>query len=398
MNKPQPKKGILDIAPYVGGKSKAGPGIEVVKLSSNETPLGPSPEARAAFVASAASLHRYPDGNATKLREAIGKVKKLPPEQIVCGAGSDELIGLLVHAYAGAGDEVLYSEHGFLMYKIYAQGNGASVVVAPEKNLRMDVDAMLAAVTPRTKIVFIANPNNPTGSYITKDELARLHKGLPPQVILAIDGAYAEYVPASPSPSGRGRGEGSFSIINGPHANASPHPNPLPEREGISDYSCGRELVAGNENVICLRTFSKIYGLSALRLGWAYGPPAIIDVLNRLRGPFNVSTPAIEAGIAAMNDTAYTESVKHFNTHWLGWLSQEISKLGLKVAPSAANFVLVEFAAGKHSAASAAAFLMERGLIVRDVVAYGLPNHLRITVGREEDNKAIIKVLADFLA
>lgn len=358
MTAPTPKPGIMNIAPYVGGKSKAKPGVRVVKLSSNENPLGPSPAGAKAYAELAAQLHRYPDGTCAALREAIAEVKNLPIDQLICGAGSDELIGLLVHAYAGAGDEVLYSQHGFLMYKIYAQGAGATPVTAPEKNLRADVDALLAAVTPRTKILFIANPNNPTGSYLSKDELKRLHAGLPKHVVLAIDGAYAEYADAP-------------------------------------DYSCGRELVAGNENVICLRTFSKIYGLPSLRLGWGYGSPAIIDVLNRLRGPFNVSAPAIAAGAAAIRDTAFVESTKAFNKQWLTWLSAEISKLGLKVYPSIGNFILVEFPAGK--AASANAFLMERGLIVRDMVAYGLPDCLRITIGLEEDNRAVAKALAEFL-
>jgi len=360
MDIPKPKPGIMDIAPYVGGKSKAKPGVRVVKLSSNETPLGPSPVALQAFAESAATLHRYPDGASAMLREAIGKVYDIPPDRIICGAGSDELIGLLVHAYAGPGDEVLYSEHGFLMYKIYAQSFGATPVTAPEKGLRTDVPAMLAAVTPRTKIVFLANPNNPTGSHIGKDDVKRLRDGLPPHVILALDAAYCEYSDAT-------------------------------------DYSSGRELVDGSENTIMLRTFSKIYGLSSLRLGWAYGPLAIIDVMNRIRGPFNVSTPAIMAGTAAMLDTTYTEKAKNFNAQWLEWTKLELGKLGLKVHPSIANFLLVEFQEGKHSASHANAFLMERGLIPREVANYGLPNCLRITIGLEEDNRAVVAALKDFL-
>ncbi|MDE3016475.1 MAG: histidinol-phosphate transaminase [Pseudomonadota bacterium] len=366
---PQPKPGIPGIAPYVGGKSKA-LGGRAIKLSSNESPLGPSPRARKAFIEAGKRLHRYPDGNATVLREAIGKVHGIAPERIVCGAGSDELIGLLVHAYAGEGDEVLYSEHGFLMYKIYAQAAGATPVSAPEKNLRTDVDALLARVSPRTKIVFIANPNNPTGSYIGKKELQRLHKGLPPHVILAVDGAYAEYVENFPL-SLQDRGEG---------------------------YSCGHELAATTENTVMLRTFSKIYGLSSLRVGWAYAPAAIIDALNRIRGPFNVSQPGQEAAAAAMRDTAFTAKARKFNARWLAWLSREIGKLGLKVYPSIANFLLVEFPKGKHNAAKVNAFLMKRGLIVREVGNYGLPECLRISVGLEEDNRAVIKALRDFLS
>jgi histidinol-phosphate aminotransferase len=359
-NKPIPKPGVMDIAAYVGGKSSAKPGVTVVKLSSNETPLGPSPLAAKAFVQAATALHRYPDGSALKLREAIAEMQKLPIDNIVCGAGSDELIGLLIHAYASAGDDIVMSAHGFLMYKIYAQGFGVNVVMAPEKNLRANVDALLASITPRTKIVFIANPNNPTGSYITKEEMKRLHAGLPAHVILAIDDAYSEYVTAK-------------------------------------DYSDGRELVAASQNAVMLRTFSKIYGLSALRLGWMYAPAAICDAINRVRGPFNVSTPAIEAGAAAMRDTAFTQRAREFNTLWLAWMTRELSTFGLKIYPSIANFVLVEFKEGKHDAASANRFLMEHGLIVRDVVAYGLPKHLRITIGLEEDNRAVVKTLAQFL-
>ena len=371
--KPTPNSGILDIAPYVGGKSTAGAGVRVVKLSSNETPLGASPAAITAYKEAATTLHRYPDGSATKLREVIGEVYHLPPEQIICGAGSDELIGLLVHAYVSAGDEILISEHGFLMYKIYAQSVGAKVISAPEKNLQTNVDALLATVTKKTKIVFIANPNNPTGSYISASEMKRLRDGLPENVLLAIDDAYCEYALSSPSPSGRGRGE------------------------GILDYSDGSELVKTSKNTVMLRTFSKIYGLSSLRLGWMFAPANIVDVINRIRGPFNVSTPAIMAGISAVRDTEFTAKTKEFNSKWLAWLSAEISKLGLKVYPSIGNFILIEFPATNHNASSANAFLMERGLIVREVANYGLPNCLRITVGLEEDNKAIVAALKEFL-
>jgi histidinol-phosphate aminotransferase len=360
---PKPRPGILDIAPYVAGKSSARAGVRVVKLSANETPLGASPKAKTAFIEAAETLHRYPDGSAAPLRAAIGEAYNIPAEQIVCGAGSDELIGLLIHAYAGAGDEVLMSRHGFLMYKIYAQGFGVTTAFAPEKNLRCDVDALLASVTPRTKIVFIANPNNHTGSYVTKAELKRLHAGLRPDIVLAVDAAYSEYI----------------------------DPKALP------DYSDGSELVAGSGNVVVLHTFSKIYGLSALRLGFAYAPASICDMLGRIRGPFNVATPALMAGIAAVRDQSFIEQTRAFNTKWLAFMSKEIAALGLKVHPSIANFVLVEFPGGKHSAASANAYLAEQGLIVRDVVAYGLPDCLRITIGLEEDNKAVLQCLRAFL-
>ncbi len=356
---PKPHPSILDIAPYVGGKSTARPGVKVVKLSSNETPLGPSPAATAAYKEAADSLHRYPDGSAIKLREAIGSVYNIPAENIVCGAGSDELIGLLVHAYVSAGDEVLISEHGFLMYKIYAQSVGATVVSAPEKNLTTDVDALLKAVTPKTKILFIANPNNPTGTYISAAEMKRLRDGLPENVILAIDDAYCEYATAS-------------------------------------DYTDGSELVRATQNTVMLRTFSKIYGLSSLRLGWMFAPTHIIDVINRIRGPFNVTTPTIMAGIAAVKDVEFIADSKKFNTKWRDWLAAAIIKLGLKVYPSIGNFILVEFPKNKPASA-AAAYLMEHGLIVREVANYGLPDCLRITIGLEEDNKAIVSRLTEFL-
>lgn len=357
---PQPKPGILDIAPYVGGKSRADSGKPVVKLSSNESPLGPSPAAIKAYNEAAGALHRYPDGGATALREAIAEVHELPFGQIVCGAGSDELIGLLVHAYAGPGDEVLYSEHGFLMYKIYAQGCGATPVTAPEENLTTHVEALLAAVTPRTRIVFIANPNNPTGTYLSNTELKRLRDHLPPRVLLVIDAAYGEY-------------------------------------PRVPDYSDGRELVESTGNTVMLRTFSKIYGLSALRLGWAYGPPAVVDVLNRIRSPFNVNSAAIAAGAAAVRDTAFTEKARKHNEQWLPWLSHELAGLGLKVYRSLGNFILVQFPEGKHSASNANRFLMEHGLVAREVANYGLPDCLRITIGLEEDNRAVVKTLAEFL-
>ena len=359
--RPQPRKGVLEIDAYVPGKSSA-PGIaKVFKLSSNETPLGPSPKAVVAYNAVGKHLEDYPDGSATDLREAIGRVFGLDPARIVCGAGSDDLLNLLARAYLADGDEAIHTTHGFLVYPIATLGTGATPVAAPEKNYTADVDTILKRVTPRTKMVFLANPNNPTGTYIPFDEVKRLHKGLPRHVLFVLDAAYAEYVRRN-------------------------------------DYESGIELVATSENVVMTRTFSKIHGLAALRLGWMYGPAHVVDAINRIRGPFNVNGPAIAAGIAAIEDSAHQERSREHNTEWLAWLTDEIAKLGLNVTPSAANFILIHFPQDKgHTAADANAFLMKRGLILRQVGAYKLPNALRMSVGTEEANRLVVKALAEFL-
>lgn len=358
---PQPKDGILSIDPYVPGESHLAHAAKPIKLSSNETPLGPSPKAIAAYKDAAGTLERYPDGGATALRQAIATRFGLNADRIVCGAGSDELLAMLAHAYLGPGDEAIYTEHGFLVYRIVILANGATPVVAPEKDLRADVDAILARVNERTKAVFLANPNNPTGSYISFDEVRALRAGLPERVLLVLDAAYAEYV-------------------------------------NRNDYEAGIELVATTSNTVMTRTFSKIHGLAGLRLGWAYCPQAIADVLNRIRGPFNVSQPALVAGIAAIEDADHETASADHNARWLPWLTKEIEKLGLKVTPSVANFVLVHFPAGEERGALAAdAFLKSQGIIVRRVQGYGLPDALRITVGTESDNRAVVSALADFV-
>ena len=359
--RPQPRPGVLDIAPYVPGKSTA-PGVaKVFKLSSNETPLGPGENAIAAYRAVGEHLEDYPDGSASALREAIGEAFGLDPARIVCGAGSDDLLNLLARAYLKDGDEAIHATHGFLVYPIATLAAGAKPVVAPETNYTVNVDAILQCVTAKTKVVFVANPNNPTGTYIPFDEVKRLHRGLPPNVLLVLDAAYAEYVQRN-------------------------------------DYESGIELVATSENVVMCRTFSKIYGLAALRLGWMYGPAHVVDAVNRVRGPFNVNAPAIAAGIAAIRDTAHVERAREHNTLWLGWLIEEIGKLGLKVTPSVANFVLIHFPDEKgRTAKEADAFLTKRGLILRQVTAYKLPNALRMSVGTEEANRLVVKALKEFL-
>jgi histidinol-phosphate aminotransferase len=353
---PTPKTGIMEISPYVGGKSKVDGASRVIKLSSNENPWGPSPKAVAAYEANARDLHRYPDGGHAALREAIAGVTGFKASELICGAGSDELLGMLVHAYAGAGDEVLFTEHGFLMYRIYTLANGATPVTAPESNLTADIDALLAAVTPRTKIVFLANPNNPTGTVLPFSEIRRLRAGLPAQVILGLDAAYAEYLD---------------------------HP----------DYEAGHSLVAEGTNTVVFHTFSKIHGLPALRLGWAHAPAHLIDVLNRVRSPFNVNAPALAAGIAAITDTAYVAQMRDANTTERTRVSDAIRALGYNVVPSVTNFILVHFGA---QAGAANAHLAQAGLIVREVGNYGLPEFLRISIGTTEENDLLLASLAAF--
>jgi len=361
MNGPVPRQGVLSIDAYVPGKSTAPAGVKVWKLSSNETPLGPSPKAKAAYIEAGNKLELYPEGSSTALRTAIAARYGLDPARMICGAGSDELLSLLAYAYLGPGHEAVYSEHGFLVYKIATMAAGGTPVTAPETDHTADVDALLAKVTARTKLVFLANPNNPTGTYLPFDEVKRLHAGLRPDILLVLDAAYAEYVRAN-------------------------------------DYESGLELVATSANVVMCRTFSKIYGLANLRLGWMVGPPAVIDALNRIRGPFNVSGPAMAAGIAAIQDEAHVMAAVAHNDKWLAWLTQELTALGLTVTPSVGNFLMVGFSTepGK-TAREADAFLTGRGLVLRRIDAYGLPNALRLTVGPEEANRLVVTVLKEFL-
>jgi len=352
---------VLAIEAYVPGESSVAGGVKPIKLSSNETPLGPSPAAVAAFREAAASLERYPDGQATALRQAIGRRYGLDPERIVCGSGSDEVLTMLAHAYLGPGDEAIYTEHGFLVYRIAILASGATPVIAGETDLTADVDKILAKVTPRTRMVFLANPNNPTGTYLPIGEVRRLRAALRGDIVLVLDAAYAEYVRRN-------------------------------------DYEAGIELVATTGNTVMTRTFSKIYGLAALRIGWAYCPEAIAAVLNRVRGPFNLSTPSILAGAAAMGDVAHTEAAVAHNEEWLEWLTAEIGKLGLGVTPSVANFLLIHFPRDAGRGAPACdAFLKARGIILRRVGGYGLPDCLRLTVGTADENRAVVAALAGFV-
>ena len=356
-----PLPGILDIIPYKGGEASI-PGIEKPwKLSSNENPLGCSPLAQRAYELAAQDLATYPDGDHAGLRAAIAQRYGLDVRRIMCGNGSDVIFQLLGRAFLDQGDEVVQSAHGFLVYRLTAQQAGAICISAPETNLTADVDALLACITPKTKIVFLANPNNPTGTYLPYAEIKRLHAGLPDHVLLVLDAAYSEYVLSN-------------------------------------DYSSGLELAGEAKNVLMTRTFSKIHGLAAARVGWCYGPQIVIDALNRVRGPFNLSAPGLAAAEAAILDQAFSDQSVAFNTQWLSWMSQEIGALGLEVVPSVGNFILVKFQSeGPKSAAAADAFLRSRGVIVRAVRAYGLDDYLRISIGLETPNRLVVSSLEEFM-
>lgn len=351
----------MNIAAYVPGKSEAPEGVKLFKLSANETPLGPSEKAKQAYSALANVLEDYPDGSSSSLREAIAKAHGLNPNNIVCGSGSDELLSLIANTYLQAGDEAIYTQHGFLVYRIGILAAGATPVIAPETDYRADVDAILARVTSKTRVVFLANPNNPTGTYLPMSEVRRLHDGLPASVLLVLDAAYAEYVRRN-------------------------------------DYEAGLELVAGSQNVVMTRTFSKIHGLAALRIGWLYGPDHIVDALNRVRGPFNVNAGALAAAEAAIEDRSHVDEAIAHNDQWLAWTTQAIRELGLEVTPSVGNFILIHFGdtPGK-GAAEADAYLTERGYVLRRVVPYGFPNAIRMTIGTEEANRGVVASLAEFL-
>jgi histidinol-phosphate aminotransferase len=358
---PQPKPGILEISPYVPGKAKADGVAEPIKLSANENILGCSPLAQAAFAAVSGQLNMYPDGRGNLLRDAVAARYGLEPERLILGCGTDEIFALLNQVFIAPGDNIVQGQYGFGAYAIGARGNGGEVKFAPEPDYRIDVDALLEQVDERTRIVFVANPGNPTGTFVSAEEIARLHAELPASVLLVLDGAYAEFA-TDPS------------------------------------YADGLALAREAANVVVTHTFSKIHGLAALRVGWAYAPAAIADAVDRVRLPFNTSIPAQAAAIAALGDEAFQAQSRELVEQWRPWLVQQLGGLGLDVVPSAANFILVGFpqAPGK-TAAEAEGFLASRGLIVRGVAGYGLPHHLRITLGLEEHNRALVAALADFL-
>ena len=352
----RPQPGILDIALYEGGKAHVAGVANPMKLSSNENPFGPSDSTKEAFGRTVHTLHRYPNTDHTGLRAAIAEVHRLDPARIICGAGSDEIITFLCQAYAGPQDEVVFTEHGFLMYRISTMAVGATPVEVAERERTADVDAILAACTRHTKLVFLANPNNPTGTMVSAAEVARLADGLPEQAILVLDGAYAEYV------------------------------------EG---YDGGAALVDARENVVMTRTFSKIYGLGGLRIGWGYGPKHIIDVLNRVRGPFNLSTTQLEVAEAAVRDQGFAAHCRAENTKMRAWLATALAELGVPSDTSMANFILARFASPEEAEACDL-FLQKQGLLVRRVVGYKLPHCLRITIGDESSCRRVAHAVAQF--
>lgn len=358
-SRPQPREAVMRIHGYVAGEAKI-PGVNrIIKLSSNEGAFGPPPAAQAAYAKVAGDIHRYPDGGSVALRRALGARWGLDPERIICGTGSDELISLLCHVYGGAGTDILMSAHGFTMYDIAGTFAGSRVLKVPERSLTTDVDAMLAAVTPETRIVFVAHPNNPTGTLLAHREVERLRAGLRPDILLVLDSAYAEYVEAA-------------------------------------DYDAGQKLVDAGENTVMLRTFSKVFGLGGMRVGWGYAPPAVIDALNRVRGVFNVNLGAQAAAVAALEEPGWVEKCRAHNTEWRGRLAAALEAAGIKVWPTEGNFLLADFATAARATA-ADAFLKSRGVIVRGMAAYALPHCLRITVGTAEECGLVADALATFM-
>lgn len=359
MTTPLPRPEIMTIHPYVAGESEIKGANRTIKLSSNEGAFGVPPMARTAIIAAASESYRYPDGGADKLRAALGKRWGLDPVRIVCGAGSDDLLYQFCLSYGGPGRDIIMSEHGFSIYEIAGIYAGSWVIKVPERNLTVDLDAMLAAVSPATKLMFIANPNNPTGSMVTHEDLVRFRQALPQDVLLVIDSAYAEYVT---------------------------HPG----------YDAGIKLVDMFDNVVMTRTFSKVFGLGGMRIGWCYAPPVVVDVLNRTRGPFNVSVAAQAAAIAALQEPGWVEKGCSHNAEWRPRLAAGIEAAGLKVWPSEGNFVLVDCGTAERANA-ADAFLRQHGIIIRKVAGYGLPHCLRVTVGTAEEVGLVVDGFSDFM-
>ncbi|WP_425989105.1 histidinol-phosphate transaminase [Brevundimonas sp. TWP2-3-2] len=361
INAPAPKPGILDIAPYVGGKSSIVGIAEPMKLSSNENALGAGSKAREAYEAAIKNIHIYPDGRATRLRTAVAEHHGLEPERLIFGNGSDEVFALLNQAYLTPGDNIVTGQYGFLAYRISALGCEAQVKLAPEPGYKAEVDALLAEVDERTRIVYVSNPSNPTGSYNSGEEIRRLHEALPSHIVLVIDEAYAEFVTEA-------------------------------------DWETAFPLAREAANVVVTRTFSKIHGLGGLRVGFGYAPIGVAEAVDRIRLPFNVSIPGIEAATAALGDEAHQKASREMVQTWRPRLTQAIRGFGFEVLPSAGNFVLVLFRDEKRNAAAASDYLNSKGIIVRPVGGYGIHDGLRITVGTEDQNRAVIDALSEFAA
>jgi histidinol-phosphate aminotransferase len=358
----KPRGDLESISPYKQGKSEIANHSNPIKLSSNESSFGPSPNTIAAFKSAADKLHRYPDGSQKLLRQALADVHKLDINKIVCGNGSEELIGLIVRSYISPDDEILLTENHFIMCPIYGRAQGAEVIYAPEKNYKVDVDTLLERVTEKTRMVIVANPNNPTGTYIPGSEIRRLHAGLPESILLLVDDAYAEYVTAN-------------------------------------DYETALDMVEQYSNVLVTRTFSKIYGLAGLRIGWAYCPESVLENIQRIRTPFNANTAAMAAAAAAVKDVEYVDMVREHTAKWQNIISESVTAMGIKILPSVTNFYLLDFGdIPNKSGASAAEFLESKGIIPRPAGSNSNTGYVRITVGKDEENEAALKALAEYMA
>lgn len=360
MNGPKTHSWIEELGIYAAGKSKVEGTLKPVKLSANECALGPSPMAMEAYTREAPNLYRYPDPSYTELRAALAKKYNIDANRIVCGVGSDELLRIACKAYLKPGDEAIFVAHSFSMYPIAIQSVGAKAIEVADVNYTASVDNILAAINDKTKLIFIANPNNPTGTYLPRDEVERLWKNVPDHVLLVLDSAYAEFMEEA-------------------------------------DYSAGIELVDRSTNVFMTRTFSKLYGLAALRLGWGYAPEKIAQTLDKCRDPFNIPSCTQAAGVAALKDTEFEKKVITHTTKWRKWLSSELTSLGLTVIPSVTNFILFRFDNTAKSASAANDYLTQHGYILRYYSGQGLGNFLRLTLGTEKENKEVIRLLREFL-
>lgn len=356
---PSPRKGMLDIPVYMRGLAKLEGIDRIMKLSSNENPLGSSPLAVKAVAEAAQEMHRYPEADNRNLREAIADYFSLNPDLIYCGGGSDQILSLLVQAFADAGDEMVYSENGYMKFKTYALTAGVIPVAAPDDDFCASVDNILAKITDKTRLVMLANPDNPTGSYLPRSEILRLHAGIPEDVLLVLDEAYAEYVNAE-------------------------------------DYDVCTDLVENHENVVVSRTFSKIFGLAAARLGWLYGPDSVVDVLSRIELSFPITGSTLAAGLAALEDKAFVEKSYKHNTYWLNWLTEQLAPLDLQIYPSQTNSLLLKFNDSEKSAEAANQYLLGKGIIGRMFGTPALSNCLRISIGLEDEMQALVAALTEF--